>query len=211
MSVTTVVFDLGGVLIDWNPRYLYERLLGSAAEAEDLIRSVALPSWNHQLDGGRRFDDVLPEWIAAHPEHAELIRAYRQRWHETVSGANEDVVAILSELNDLPLRLYALSNWGREPFYQTRPRFPFLDWFDGVVISGEEGVTKPDPRIYRILIDRFDIQPRTAVFIDDLEANVRAADDLEFRTIRFRDAPSLRRALREHGLPIADVQRRSSW
>jgi 2-haloacid dehalogenase len=195
-----VVFDLGGVLIDWNPRYLYRKLFDDEAAMEAFLADVVSPEWNGQQDSGRTWAEAVEVLSREHPEQRDLIAAYWHRWQETLGDAIAPTVAILEELREAGFRLYALSNWSAETFPVARPRYPFLDWFDGIVISGEEGVAKPDPEIFRHLLDRYELDPATTIFIDDSEANVRAAAAEGITSLQFVDAATLRQDLRRLGL-----------
>jgi 2-haloacid dehalogenase len=196
-----VVFDLGGVLIDWNPRYLYRRLFpGDEAAMETFLDEVTTAEWNSQQDAGRPWNEAVESLTREHPEQAELIAAYRDRWLETLGEAIEPTVAILDELRRAGIRLFALSNWSAETFPVARPRYPFLEWFERIVISGEVGITKPDERVYRHLLERYGLDPASTVFIDDSEANVTAAQKIGMIAIRFEDGTALRRALVDLGL-----------
>lgn len=198
---STVVFDLGGVLIDWNPRHLYRKLFdGDAAAMEAFLSEVCHPDWNLQQDAGRSFAEAEAEAIGRHPDKAGLIRAWRARFAEMIPGALDETVAVLAELKDRGTPLYALSNWSAETFPGQRPRFPFLDWFQGIVLSGEERLVKPDPRIYRRLLDRYGVAATEAVFIDDNQANAEAATALGMHGVHFRSAGALRRELAALGL-----------
>ena len=198
---SVVVFDLGGVLIDWNPRYLYRKLFGGdEAAMETFLSRVCSPSWNERQDAGRRFAEAEAEAIRTHPDMAPLIRAWHQRFDEMIDGAIEGTVAILAELRDRGTPLYALTNWSAETFPPQRGRFDFLHWFAGILVSGEEGMIKPDPRIFRLLLERYGLDAAEAVFIDDNPANAAAAAALGIHGIHFRDPPSLRRELGALGL-----------
>lgn len=197
---TTVVWDLGAVLIDWNPRYLYRSLIPDPDAMERFLAEVATPAWNHEQDRGRRWADAVAELTAAHPEHADLIRAYHERWPEMLGGAIEGSVAILHELRDAGVALYALSNWSAETFHVALERYPFLGWFRGIVISGEVGAAKPEPEIYEALMARHGVDPARSVFVDDQPVNVAAARALGFTAIRFTGADDLRAALEGLGL-----------
>jgi 2-haloacid dehalogenase len=198
----TVVFDLGGVLIDWNPRYLYRRLLPDEAAVERFLAEVCTPEWNHRLDAGAPWRDYIEAMMAAHPDEAELVEAFDVRWEEMLGGAFEETVALVEELDAAGVPLYALTNWSAEKFRVARGHFPFLDRFRAIVVSGEEGVAKPDPAIFRILLERHAIEPAETVFIDDWDANIATAGGLGLRTIHFRDAESLREDLAALGLPV---------
>lgn len=197
---SAVVFDLGGVLIDWDPRHLYRQLFDNAAEMEAFLADVATPAWNAEQDAGRPWADAVAALVAAHPRQRALIEAFHERWPETLAGEIPGAVDVLAELRQAGVRLYALSNWSAETFPVARSRFPFLEWFDGVVISGDVGSIKPDARIFEHLMRRYSIVPHQAVFVDDAAANVQAAAALGFSAIHFRDAASLRRDLQALGL-----------
>src|SRR4051795_7760045 len=169
--ISAVVFDLGGVLIDWDPRYLYRTLFDDEDAMEDFLATVTTPEWNRAQDAGRPWAEAIEELAARHPEHRHLIEAYWRRWSETLGDAIEPTVALLDELRRTGVRLYALSNWSGETFPIARPRYPFLGWFDGIVISGDEGVIKPDARIFSVLAERYGLDPGATVFIDDHEPN----------------------------------------
>jgi 2-haloacid dehalogenase len=197
VSVATkaVVFDLGGVLIEWDPRHLYRKLLADEAAVEEFLATVCTPEWNAELDRGRPFAEGVAELVERHPEHAAAIAAYHERWPEMVAGDLPGTVEVLAELRAAGVPLYALTNWSAETFAITRGRFEFLEWFDGLLVSGEERVTKPDPAIFQLLLDRFGLDPTATVFVDDSEANVAAARRLGFDAIRFTGHEELRREL----------------
>ena len=195
MSTKAVVFDLGGVLIDWDPRHLYRKLLADEAAVEEFLATVCTPEWNAEQDRGRPFAEGVAELVERHPEHAAAIAAYHERWPEMVAGDIPGTVEVLAELQAAGVPLYALTNWSAETFAITRGRFEFLEWFDGLLVSGEERVTKPDPAIFQLLLDRFGLDPTATVFVDDSEANVAAARRLGFDAIRFTGHEELRREL----------------
>lgn len=195
-----VVFDLGGVLIDWNPRYLYRQLLADEAEMEWFLAEVCNDPWNLCQDEGRPFAEAVAELAARHPEHRDLIEAYWQRWPEMVRGAFDEVVAILAELREAGHELHALTNWSAETFALTRPRFEFLSWFRSILVSGEERLVKPDPRIFVLLLERIGRPAEQCVYIDDSRKNVVAAQVLGFDAIHHLGAAELREALTQRGL-----------
>ena len=200
-GINTIIFDLGGVLIDWNPRHLYRTIFGDdQAAMEWFLANVCTQEWNLQQDAGRSWQEAVAEAQSRHPNHAEYIRAYWERWEETLGGAIEGTVALLDELRSKPVRLLALTNWSAETFPIGRRRFPFLDWFEGVVVSGVEKQIKPDRAIYELLLNRYRVDPQRAVFIDDSTANVEGARRAGLHAIRFRDPPALRRELAALGL-----------
>jgi 2-haloacid dehalogenase len=203
---SAVVFDLGGVLIDWDPRYLYRQLFdGNETAMEAFLTEVTTPEWNLQQDAGRSWDDAVAALTREHPEHAELIAAYRDRWPETLGEAIGPTVEILGDLRRAGIRLFALSNWSAETFPVARRRYPFLEWFEGIVISGEVGITKPDLLVYRHLLERNALDPASTVFIDDNEANVQAASEIGMIAIRFEGGDALRSALADLGLLDASL------
>jgi 2-haloacid dehalogenase len=200
---TTVVFDLGGVLIDWDPRHLYRQLFGGdEAGMERFLAEVCTFDWNAQQDAGRPWRVGVEELASRHPEQRALIAAYDERWNEMLGEAFDDTVAIIAELRAGGIPVYALSNWSAEKFPYALQRFPFLAWFRGIVISGDVGVTKPDPRIFRYLFERHGIEPATAVCVDDAPWNVAAAAALGMIALRFESAAALRRELHRLGLPV---------
>jgi 2-haloacid dehalogenase len=190
-----IVFDLGGVLIDWNPRHLYRELIPDEAEMERFLTEIVSPAWNHEHDRGRPFAEGVAALSRDHPERAELIAAYAERWVEMLGGPIQPTVGVLADLRPTGIRLLALTNWSAETWPIGRPRFPFLDWFEGIVVSGEERLAKPDPALFRILIDRHAVAPARTIYVDDLAANVAVATDLGFRAIHFSGADDLRRRL----------------
>ncbi|NEE02146.1 HAD family hydrolase [Phytoactinopolyspora halotolerans] len=190
-----VVFDLGGVLVDWNPRYLYRQLLPSDAEVERFLAEVTTSAWNLEQDRGRPWSEAVEKLTAQYPEHAELIAAYDARWEEMIGGAIEGTVDILRELRDRGSRLYALTNWSAEKFDLTYPRFEWMSWFEGIVVSGRERLVKPDTRIFQVLFERYGIEPSSAVYIDDNPPNVDAARGLGMTALRFTDPDALRAEL----------------
>jgi 2-haloacid dehalogenase len=200
-----VAFDLGAVLIDWNPRHLYRALFdGNTAAMERFLAEVCTPEWNARLDAGRPLAEAVEELAYRHPDQAQLIRAYRERWGEMLGGVFEGTLAVVRELRGAGVPVYALSNWSTETFALTRGRFPFLDDLEGIVISGDVGVGKPDPAIFRHFLARFGLRTDEIVFVDDSPANVAAAGDLGIQAIRFEDAAQVRRDLRLLGFPLRE-------
>jgi 2-haloacid dehalogenase len=192
-----VVFDLGGVLIDWNPRHLYRKLFADEAAMEAFLATVCTQEWNERQDAGRSFSEAAALLRAQHPQHAELIEAYGARFDEMMKGPIDGSVAILQALHDRGVPLYALSNWSAETYPQAARRFDFLRLFRGLVISGEVGVIKPDQRIFRILLERHRIAPAEAVYIDDNPRNAEVARALGLHGIHFTDPLKLRRELED--------------
>jgi 2-haloacid dehalogenase len=202
-AIDTVIFDIGNVLIRWDPRNLYRKLFGDDTEAmERFLTEVCHPEWNERQDAGRTWQEAIDEAIGRHPEHEALIRAYRERWDEMLDGAILETVEVLKLLRDNGTRVLALTNWSRETFPMARERYDFLHWFEGILVSGEEGLVKPDPAIFRRLISRFDVDVSRAIFIDDSMRNVNGARQVGLEAIHFENADKLRRDLRALGLPV---------
>jgi len=188
-----VIFDFGGVLVDWNPRHLYSKLFGDDTEGmERFLAEVTTPAWNLRQDAGRSWDEAVRVLTSEHPDQADLIAAYQHRWEETLKGPIDDSLHILRELKQAGHPLYGLTNWSHETFPIARQRYDFFSWFDGIVVSGEEGTIKPDPKLYQTLLERYDIDPSRAVFIDDNKINVEAAEALGIHGIHFHNAAQLR-------------------
>ncbi|MCC6198108.1 MAG: HAD family phosphatase [Burkholderiales bacterium] len=190
-----VVFDLGGVLLDWNPRHLYRKLFADEQAMEQFLARVCTPEWNERQDAGRSFDDAIAALMPQHRDKLHLISAWRDRYPEMIPGALDGTVAIAGELRARGVPLYALTNWSAETFPSQRRRFAFFDWFEGIVVSGEEGTIKPDPRIFHILLDRYGLAANEAVFIDDNPKNAQAASALGIHGIHFQSPAQLRREL----------------
>ena len=203
-SYSAVVFDLGGVLLDWDPRYLYRKLFdGDEAAMERFLAQVCTPSWHAAHDLGYSIFQACSELAARYPAQAELIRAWGQRSEEMVAGPIAGTVAILADLKQRGVACYALSNMEAETFPLRLRRFGFLRWFDGHVISGLEGMAKPDPRIYRLLLDRYRLAAGDTLFIDDRADNVAAARAVGICAVQFESAQVLRAQLESSGLLAA--------
>jgi 2-haloacid dehalogenase len=201
---SVAIFDLGGVLIEWNPRHLYRKLFaGDERAMEEFLANVCTTEWNERQDAGRTFADATRELMPRHADKRQLIEAWCERFGEMIPGPIDGTVAVLGDLKRRAVPLYAVSNWSAETFPPQRSRFPFLSWFDDIVISGEVGVIKPDPRIFRILLERHGVEPAQAVFVDDVEKNAAAASALGIHGIHFRSPQQLRRELAACGL-LAD-------
>jgi 2-haloacid dehalogenase len=201
MPINTVIFDLGGVLIDWNPRYLYRKVFQDEARMEYFLEHICSSHWNEEQDGGRSLKVGTELLIAQHPDWENEIRLFYGRWTEMIGGVFKDTIQILSAIkNTGNYKLYALTNWSAETFPIAQQRYDFLNWFDGILVSGAEGVKKPDPRIYQLLLERFDINPTKAIFIDDNFRNVLAARYEGIPTIHFKSAQQLAHELELVGL-----------
>jgi 2-haloacid dehalogenase len=196
-----IVFDFGGVLLDWNPRYLYRKLFDDDHEAvERFLEEIGFSEWNLKQDEGRPFAVAVAELSEQFPQHADLIKAFDERWEESMGGEIRPTVEILYALKRAGHALYGLSNWSAETFRRIRHKYAFLELFDAIVLSGEVKVAKPDPRIYALLLDKINRPAEECLFIDDSEANVAAARRLGFRTIRFESTEQLESELRRLGM-----------
>jgi 2-haloacid dehalogenase len=198
--VESVVFDLGGVLIDWDPKYLYRKVFASEKEVDEFLASVATPEWHLEQDRGRTVEEATALLLGQYPRYKTEIEAFYGRWEEMFGEPMEDSVQVLREVRAQGLPLYALTNWSAELFPATRKRLEFLSWFDEIVVSGDERAIKPDREIYEALVRRTGLNPANAVFIDDRPANVRAAEDLGFVGLEFKDAAGLREDLVRQGV-----------
>lgn len=195
-----IVFDLGGVLVDWNPRHLYRKLFDDDAAMEWFLDQVCHGAWNLEQDRGRSFADAIEEAALRHPDQRAMIEAYHARWDEMVAGEIEGSVAILDELAQAHYELHALTNWSAETFPIARARFAFLDRFETILVSGDERLVKPDPRIFQLMLERIAHPAQACVYIDDSAKNVAAAAALDFDAIHFASAPQLRAELTGRGL-----------
>ena len=198
---SVAVFDLGGVLIDWNPRYLYRKLFdGDDHAMEHFLATVCTSHWNSRQDAGRSLGEACASLKSQHPAHTKMIDAWRERYDEMLGGPIHGTVDLLAELRSRNIPIYALSNWSAETFPVAQKRFDFLRWFRGTVLSGDARLLKPDPRIFQLLFQTHKIDPAEAVYVDDLQANVDAATALGMHGIRFTEASALRSELARVGL-----------
>ena len=200
--VEAVVFDLGNVLIPFNPRWLFRKLLRDEASIDRFFAETDFDAWNTAMDAGRRFADGIAAHSRRFPHYRPLFEAFFERWPETVGEPIAESVEVLRRLQQSGIRTYALTNFSAETYPLAAARFPFLADFDGAVVSGDEGVVKPDPAIYQRLVERYAVVPARAVFIDDKLENVDAARRLGFHGIHFTDPALVRPALRALGLPV---------
>jgi 2-haloacid dehalogenase len=198
--IDAVVFDIGGVLLDWDPRYLYRKLFDDEAEMNRFLSEVCTLEWHHAHDLGVPPEQTVPPLVEAHPEYAEQIWAWPRRSEEMLAGPIEESVEILRQLKEAGVRVYALTNMETWTYPGRRERYPFLRWFDGTVVSGFERVAKPDPQIYELLLDRFGLTPQTTLLIDDSAKNVAAARAVGMQAIRFESPARLREWLVGAGL-----------
>jgi 2-haloacid dehalogenase len=200
-TITHVVFDIGNVLIEWNPEYLYSKLIPDNNERQDFLGTICTPDWNLQQDLGRPWREAVQHLSEQHPDKADLIRAYSERWHDMVPGEIPGTPALLSELQTKGVPLYAITNFSEEKFAEAQDRFPFLKTtFLDIVVSGAERLIKPDLRIYQVLFQRNALNPAHCLFIDDSLANIEAARTLGMTAHHFTNASALEEDLHRLGL-----------
>jgi 2-haloacid dehalogenase len=196
--INTIIFDLGAVLIDWSPDYMYRTVFADEQEMRDFLTTVTTSDWNEEQDAGRSLHEGTEWLVAQHPHHEENIRAFYGRWIEMLGDAFEGTVEIFKELKDSgKYRIYALTNWSAETFPMAQEKFEFLGWFDGIVVSGAEKMRKPAPEFYQILLDRYNVNPQESLFIDDNYRNILAAEKMGINCIHFTTSEKLREELLE--------------
>ncbi len=201
--ITAIIFDLGGVLIDWSPKYLYKKIFKDEAEMEDFLQKICTADWNEEQDAGRSLQEATVLLVKEYPEHQENIRAYYSRWHEMLRGAIDGTVEILRKMKESKrFKLYALTNWSAETFPIAQKQYDFLNWFDGVVVSGTEKMRKPVPEFYRLLLKRYNIKATETLFIDDNKRNTDAAQQVGIDSIVFETPEKLIEELQLRGIEI---------
>lgn len=201
-----VIFDLGAVLVDWNPRYLYRKIFSDEAEMEHFLTHVCSPDWNIQQDAGRPFAEATRLLAEQHPKYSREIHAFHERWAEMIPGPIQGTVDILEQLHQEGFYLAALSNWSAETFPIARERFDFFDCFAEIVLSGEEHCIKPDSEIYHILLERTGLKASECIFIDDSLPNIEAAITLGFQALHFENPIKLRQQLAASHSALAGLQ-----
>ena len=190
--INTIIFDLGGVLIDWNPEYLYKKIFSNEKDMHFFLDNICTKEWNEQQDAGYPIKQATSDLVKKHPKYINEINAYYTRWREMFGDHDEHSVSILQKLyKEKKYRLLALTNWSAETFYHAKEFYPFLDYFEGIVVSGDEKLKKPDYNFYQVLLDRYNVNASEAVFIDDAFINIEAANDLDFHTIHFLSASQM--------------------
>lgn len=200
--IDAVIFDFGGVLIDWNPEYLYRKLISDLDQRRWFLTKVCSPDWNYEQDRGRDWSEAIAMKIAEHPQHAPLIRAYRERWPEMCGGTIADGVKLHSRLKAAGVPLYGLTNWSADTFDIGSRMFPILNDFRHVAVSGRLKMVKPDPEIYLHLLRTCNLTAANCVFLDDSPRNVEAARLLGLQAVLFSDGESAAAELRGLGLPV---------
>jgi 2-haloacid dehalogenase len=195
--INTIIFDLGAVLIDWNPHYLYRSLFADEQEMKDFLANICTSDWNEEQDAGRSLQEGTDLLVAQYPEHEANIRAFYSRWIAMLGEPLHGTVAIFKQLKASgKYKIYALTNWSAETFPFALERYDFLNWFDGIVMSGAEKMRKPDPAFYQLLLDRYDVKAAEALFIDDNYRNILAAEKMGIKSIHFTSPEALKEELK---------------
>jgi 2-haloacid dehalogenase len=195
-KINNIIFDLGGVLIDWNPHYMYKKIIPDDIERNWFIDNICTLDWNENQDGGRTIQEAVDELLLLHPDHKENIMAYYSRWEEMLNGPIEGTVDIFKKIKEnKEIKTYALTNWSAETFPRALELYEFLHWFDGRVVSGEEKTRKPFKDIYEIILNRFGLIATETIFIDDNLRNIKAAQELGINSIHFISPETLKNEL----------------
>jgi 2-haloacid dehalogenase len=200
-KIDAIIFDLGGVLIDWNPAYVFDQMFEDEEKKKHFFQNICTNEWNEQQDAGRSLQEATDELIQKYPEWKEYIEAFYGRWEEMLGGPIHETVDIFRQLKEEGrYKLYALTNWSAETFPVALEKYEFLHWFDGRVVSGEEKMRKPFPEFYQLILNRFELVPHETLFIDDNLRNVEAASTLGISTVHFKSPEQLKDELKGKGL-----------
>jgi 2-haloacid dehalogenase len=199
-KIANVVFDIGNVLIEWDPRYLYRRIFETDEQVEHFLSTICTSAWNLEFDRGKSFAEGVADLVAKHPAHEAAIRAFDERWGEMVPGPVPGTLALMERLEENNVPLYAITNFSAEKFAEARLRFPFFDRFRGAIVSAHERLVKPDRAIFDLLLKRYDLRAQECLFIDDSSANVAAAQAVGMAAHHFQGAAELERELTSRNL-----------
>ncbi|MFM2231783.1 MAG: hypothetical protein RJB31_484 [Bacteroidota bacterium] len=200
-QIKNIIFDLGGVLIDWNPEYMYRKLITDDEERKDFLDNICTMSWNEEQDGGRSIQEANDLLISLYPDKSAYILAFYQRWEEMLNGPIEGTVEVLRLLkSNNKHNIYALTNWSAETFPRALELFDFLHWFDGRIVSGEENTRKPFKEIYDLTLSRFKIEAAETLFIDDNIRNIKAAETCGINCIHFKSSEQLINELKSRAI-----------
>lgn len=191
-EIKNIVFDFGGVLLDWNPRYFYRTFFWDENEMEHFLANICTDEWNAEQDRGRSFSEGVKLLQSQHPEYRNAIQLYSDKWEDMLKSELPDGVKLLRELKDCDYRIWGLTNWSAETIQIAYRKHDFFQLFDGIVVSGEEKLIKPDRRIYEVLLDRYKLNAEESVFIDDNHANIKTARELGFKAILFDNIVNVR-------------------
>lgn len=198
-GIKNIIFDFGGVLVDWNPVYLYSKEFEDETEMNHFLENICTPEWNIQQDAGRSLAEATEILQKEHPKYKELIGHYYSRWEEMLGGVIKESERVL-EMLEPKYPLYGLTNWSAETITIAYDKYEFFKHFDGIVVSGDEKLIKPDPKIYQVLLERYDLKANESLFIDDNINNIETANDLEFHTIHFTEDTDLEEEVNKLGL-----------
>lgn len=198
-KIKNVIFDFGGVLIDWNPAYLYRKEFTSESDMNWFLENICTPEWNIQQDAGRSLAEATEILQKEHPQHKEMIELYYARWDEMLGGTIEENVRVLDKLKE-KYPLYGLTNWSAETIPIAYSRYDFFNYLEGIVVSGDEKLIKPDPKLYQVLLDRYKLKANESLFIDDNFHNIETAREMGFHTIHFTDNMDLEKEVKEMGV-----------
>jgi len=199
-NIRAILFDIGGVLLEWDPHRLYRRYFEQPHEIDHFLAEINFPAWNLEQDRGRPFAQAVAELSAQFPQHAHLIRAYHKQWEESIVGPIPGTTRILQQLKQAGFPLYGISNWSHETFPLIRKKYPFFDLLDDIVLSGAVKLVKPDPRIFRLTLNRIGRSADECLLIDDSPANIASAQNLGLATVQFHSSRQLERELHLLGL-----------
>lgn len=200
-NIKAIIFDLGNVLIDWNPDYVFDKLFEDKEQKKHFFQNICTMDWNEQQDAGRSIKEATEELVVKFPEWKEYIEAYYGKWKEMLGGPIHDTVEIFRQIKASGnYKLYALTNWSAELFPIALELYEFLHWFDGRVVSGEEKMRKPHPEFYHLLLNRYGLKPHETLFIDDSHRNIKAADEIGINCIHFRSPQQLKEDLLSKGI-----------
>ena len=200
-QIKNIIFDLGGVLIDWNPEYVYQKIITDEKERKDFLENICTMSWNEEQDGGRSIQEANDLLLSLYPEKSDYILAFYQRWEEMLKGPIEGTVEVLKQLKlNNKYKIYALTNWSAETFPRALELFDFLHWFDGRIVSGEEKIRKPFREIYDLTLSRFGMDASETLFIDDNYRNITAAEACGIQSIHFQSPALLIDELKKRGV-----------
>ena len=198
-KIKNIIFDFGGVLIDWNPEYLFKKEFESESDMNYFLENICTPEWNIQQDAGRPLAKATEALQKKHPEYKKLIGLYYGRWEEMLGGVIEENVRVLNMLKQ-KYPLYGLTNWSAETITIAYNKYDFFNHLKGIVVSGDEKLIKPDPKLYQILLDRYDLKANESLFIDDNAHNIEAAHKMGFHTIHFTQNTDLEKEVKEMGV-----------
>jgi 2-haloacid dehalogenase len=199
-KIKSVIFDFGGVLIDWNPYYLLRKLMTNDTDIARFMQEINFKQWNYELDMGYPFDKGIADIAVKFPQYSDLIRVYDERWLETIGVTFNETIDLVRQVKDAGYRVFGLSNWSERKFSEVRPRYEFFNLFEDMVISGEVKLAKPDPRIYQVLLERNGLNANECLYIDDSEDNIRGGRQVGLNTIQYQSSPLLKEELQAYGI-----------